>query len=82
MKYPENLTEYITITLTKSELNDFIKTPEKDLIKYHFGLGMNLRNYYKLWKNTDKYSDNMIIDADEISFEFIKKTHKELQCLL
>jgi len=37
-------------TAEKDERNDFLSTPFESLVKYHSGLGRDIRNYFKLWE--------------------------------
>lgn len=86
MIYPEDLKETAILLLTDDlknmeELKNFTEIDDEfKLIDYHFGLGMALRNHYKLWvqKNLDKYleEDEMFIGADDVSFKFMKKAQE------
>ena len=80
---PEDLVEVVKLLLTNNlkdfkPLDEFINTDKNNLIKYHFSLGMELRNHYNLW--TKKFEDEhgFEIHPDDVSFEFIKYAHDKL----
>jgi len=90
MIFPSDLKETVILALSDN-LKDmkgvdiFSKTSENDLIRYHMGLGMMLRNHYKLWEkkklekyiNPDDYTEYfMYSNADDLSFEFIKEAQR------
>jgi len=81
---PEDLVEVVKLLLTDNlkdfkPLDDFIKTDENDLIKYHFSLGMELRNHYSLWTKRFEDKNGFEIHPDDVSFEFIKYAHTQLK---
>lgn len=79
--YPDDLKEVVKNYFNDDDLTDFINSSASSLFKYHFSLGMMLRNYYKLWvpENIKKYSDDIWMSADDMSFEFIKKINNDLK---
>lgn len=81
---PDDLKLVTKNFFTEAELIKFIKCDEDNLIKYHFSLGMFYRNHYKLWneKNIKKYSNDMWMNADDLSWEFMKIIHKHMVNLM
>ena len=55
-------------------------TKEEDMINYHFNIGMELRNHYKLWESKIKQLDEFGFEVhpDDISFEFIKEAQRQI----
>jgi len=56
--------------LPKEEIEKMKSGPEKDMIRYHFGLGMWLRNNWGLWKGSRLskwFNDKGIRHPDDMS---------------
>lgn len=54
MIYPDDLVETVALILSDNckqmiEINAFALTPDDDLIRYHHGLGTDVRNHYSMW---------------------------------
>ena len=41
--------------LPEEDLKFLKETPEDQLIKFHFGVGMRIRNFYRLWDEANPY---------------------------
>ncbi len=85
MIYPVDLVETVTLYVTDnlkdmSALKTFKDTKEEDMINYHFNIGMELRNHYKLWESKIEQLDEFGFEVhpDDISFEFIKEAQRQI----
>ncbi|MCP4650406.1 MAG: hypothetical protein GY853_10055 [PVC group bacterium] len=65
----------ITRQMPLYEQVKFRETKEEDLIMYHFGLGRQIRNSFKLWEQNLPLLKDMdlpfVIHADEVSQKII-----------
>ncbi len=65
----------ITSQMPLYEQVKFRETKEEDLIMYHFGLGRQIRNSFKLWEPNIPLLKDMnlpiVIHADEVSQKII-----------
>ena len=55
MTEDEIFTDMLLYRLPESEKKVLIATPEEDLIMFHFGTGMWIRNHYKLWEKDNPH---------------------------
>jgi hypothetical protein len=46
----DDLYDAIINEWSNDTIREFASTPLKDLVKFHHDLGMQIRNYYKLWE--------------------------------
>lgn len=84
-EWPTTVEEVVADLLTKVSEDDkatLRKTSFDDLIRYHFGWGMGIRNYYGLWRGNQE----LIIDAcgkpchpDDASMKIIEAVWQSLQ---
>lgn len=85
MTYEEMLKETVE-NIRREPYNDlveFLGTKEADLGKFHFSVGMNIRNHFKMWENTwePKIVDGIDISPehpDNISMKLIIDTWRTL----
>jgi hypothetical protein len=87
----ESLTEKVMKDIPNEILIQLSKVEDQqDLIKYHFNLGMSIRNNYNLWQlqvmkkvKVDGQTHEIRIHPDDVSHEIIvniwKKTIKEIK---
>lgn len=52
----EIVTDLIDNRLSTEDRAEFRRTAESDLIMFHHGLGMWIRNFYGLWREDNPYS--------------------------
>ncbi|NVK66208.1 MAG: hypothetical protein HWE22_16575 [Flavobacteriales bacterium] len=74
---------FLKSALRKKELNDFRTTPEDELVKYHRGLGMYVRNnllrHHKHSEEIKAYfKDQGIIHLDDVSSLILRSFHRSL----
>ncbi len=81
MIFPTDLKETVIDILGDSqEVDKFIEST--DLFVYHFGLGMQIRNHYKLWKDKEleKYiEEDEFIHPDDISYDWMLEAQKQMK---
>jgi len=78
IKFPKDLSNVVYEYFTKeNELNDFLNS--ENLLKYHFNLGMYLRNHYKLWEKKFYDEYNLLIHPDDVSSYFVEESQKILK---
>lgn len=86
-EWPKSVDEAVERLM--AELSDEDKkilkdTPEMELVKYHFGIGMYIRNEFGLWQGNKDLLESCCgsgycQDPDEASFVIIKALWKRLQ---
>ena len=82
VRIPENLEDCFSVlseVMTGKTLEDFKMADEEDLIRYHFSLGMWIRNNFGLWTGSHLaqfFIDLGIFDADEMSGVIILSFHR------
>ena len=85
-QWPKTVDEAVQILLTKlsEKAKETLKnTPPEDLIKFHYSLGMYIRNQFGLWTGnealvpSDPRSDRKA-HPDSVSMLIIKKLHYAL----
>jgi hypothetical protein len=81
--WPKTVDEAVARVLTelteiqKAEVRD---TKEKDLISFHYSLGLMIRNEFGLWKgNKSLMADCQASDPDDASFVIVKAVWQKLQ---
>lgn len=81
-KMPDTVEKAIDIlksVLTEEQKEELAKTKKKDLINYHFTLGMWIRNNFGLWQKNSPLRDDLEVDhPDDASMEMIERLWKEL----
>lgn len=86
---PTTIIEAVNILLSELTIEDKHRikdSSEDDLINFHIGLGMTIRNIFGLWKQDSKLfencrelSGNLILDVDTASEMIIKALWERLQ---
>ena len=72
MKIPGTVKETIrdmTENLTPVDIKAVLECKFSDLIKYHHGYGMYLRNHYSLWKDESKLREDLYSICRELGIE-------------
>jgi len=86
--WPKNIDEAVDKLLELMQEEDQLhlkNTPENELIKYHFFLGMYIRNQFGLWKENKELirscagKGRSVIHPDDASMVIIKALWKRLQ---
>ncbi len=81
---PQNLEECfveLNKVLSKEDIETFKNKKEEEIVDYHFGLGMWMRNNWGLWKGSRlaKYFNNMgIFHPDDMSSIILNSFHRHL----
>ena len=88
-KFPDTISESINILLSSLSIEDkqqIKDSSEDELINFHFGLGMSIRNDFGLWdKNSKLFEDckkisgNQNLHVDDASEIIIKSLWERLQ---
>ena len=82
MSKPTTLTEIVKDILNQMSEDDkatVIDTAEEDLIQFHNGWGMGIRNGYNLWHNKALVKELGADHPDDASMIIIKAVWKALQ---
>lgn len=81
MTLPEGIVEEVKGLMISDELIHFITASEDELYGYHHTLGQYIRNKYGLWEegSVEKYSDDIFLHPDDLSFEMMKEIQKILK---
>jgi hypothetical protein len=85
-KWPQTLDAAVDMIISRLPDTERLKiknTAKKDLIQYHFGWGMGIRNYYGLWRGNQK----LLLSAcggkpchpDDASMSIIEAVWEKLQ---
>lgn len=80
----EEAVDNVIRSLNPEEQREFALTPENELTKYHFSLGLWIRNNFELWDESsslvkDLKSKNMFSHPDDISGDIISAAWHKLQ---
>ncbi len=76
----EQAVERVIATLTPEQKEQVRRTPEDELINYHFNMGMWIRNMFGLWGGNKLLIDSMGRQhPDEASMLIIREVWKTLQ---
>ena len=82
MLYPDDLVEMVKLAISDNlknmnAIDEFVQMTDDELIVHHFGIGMYIRNHYKLWDNKQlkKYTKNVFPTPhpDDISYIWLIK---------
>ena len=65
--------------MTEADKATAVNTAEEDLIEFHFGWGMSIRNYYNLWQNQALLRATGAENPDDASMVIIKAAWKALR---
>ena len=82
--WPSTINEavrYMLDMMSEADKTVLWNTAKNNLIEYHFGLGMYIRNQLGLWGENKKLFDSMKwpCDPDDLSMIIIEAMWKELQ---
>ena len=85
-KWPRTVAEAVNRLIQEMSEEDretLKNTPEKDLIMYHFSLGMWIRNEFGLWQGNDELlkscrKKDPLIHPDDVSSIIIEELWKKL----
>jgi hypothetical protein len=77
----EKAVKYLLDRMPEADKETLKNTAEDDLIRFHFGLGMYIRNQLGLWGTNKKLLDSFsgVYHPDDLSMEIIEAIWKELQ---
>ncbi len=81
---PKNLDECFVVLKKKfsqQQLDEFKAIKDEDLVQYHFGIGMWMRNSWGLWQGSDLAKDlerRGITHPDDMSGYIIREFHRYL----
>ena len=84
-KWPENVeaaVKLIIADLPEADRKTVRNTRKEDLIKFHFGWGMGIRNHYGLWRGNQKLIASACgkpCHPDDASMKIIEAVWAELQ---
>jgi hypothetical protein len=68
------------LTMTSKEKEEVKNTPEKDLILFHLGWAMNIRNEFGTWQGNDSLIRSCgAFKPDDASMPIVKAVWKELK---
>jgi len=89
MKYPDDLAETVSVIVSDNcknmvEISVFALTPDDDLIRYHHGLGTDIRNHYKMWdeKVMEQYfEEDDLFDRhpDDVCFKWLREAQIQIR---
>lgn len=84
-KTVEEAVEQLLSLMSEKDKQNFRKTPKKDLIMFHFSLGLYIRNNFGLWQGNRELlqsinkSDFPLVHPDDASSIIIEKLWKRLR---
>lgn len=81
-KIPETLEEAVEILISKNSF-DIARLKKEDMVKYHFSVGMNIRNAWGLWKEDSTLHGHFkerfgLFHADDMSGLIFHCFHKAI----
>jgi hypothetical protein len=83
-KTMDEAVERLMVELSDEDKKILKSTPKKELVKYHFGFGMHIRNEFGLWKGNKDLLESCCgggysHDPDEASSVIIRALWERLQ---